>query len=426
MTGWAGRVLRVSCVSAIVLSMLLVAGSAQAKVSPMELVGKKAPDVSGKGVVAGEQISLSSYLGKVPVVLTFWSIYCKSCTEEMVALQKLFERNGPSKLAVIAVNEDGDVGLTRVRTFLERFETSEDGAKLTIPLLFDEKGEVFNRYRVVSLPTLVYIGKDGMVQGVIEGFEKGREQAVANAISKLIGDVSPEVLKDAAAEAVYDLDAVVPVCGVYRDGAWYRPLDLDESKAEAMARAKVQGEDHLRREAIRLALLDIGVSLAGAPKSPACGAPYGNEIRTPVLPKDQLDIFIDKINLPRSVDVVSQETVERERDLLLFRRIKVNLQVLRDALSSDGYSVEKSVLRIRFVRAAGFEERIFMDAIRDTLPYVSELVRGQGTRGKKESVLTAHATAEKVVEKLREIRIGARNITVDLLPGEIVEVSVWR
>ncbi|MGE5663187.1 MAG: TlpA disulfide reductase family protein, partial [Deltaproteobacteria bacterium] len=375
----------------------------------------------------GEAFSLSSYRGKVPVILTFWSIYCKSCTEEMAALERLYRKYGPEKVAVVAVNEDGDVGLGRVRNFLDRFTGPGGETKLSFPLFFDEKGEVFSRYSVLHLPTLIYIDRDGTVREVIEGYERGRELAVFSAIERLIGTVSPEPLKEVASEAQYDLDVVAPVCGVYRDGKWYRPLDLDESgRPEAIARARAEGEETLRREAVRLALADLGYSLLGPPRTPSCGVPYGNEIRTPNRPKDALDLLIGQLSLPRVLEVVAQETIERDRDLVLYRRIKVVLPVLSEQLEAGGYAEQKSTIRLRFVRASLLEERTFIEAVMTQFPYLAEIRKAPASKGGTEYVLTSHASGERVVDKLASLDVGARKLSVELLPGDIAEVAMWR
>ncbi|MGE5190384.1 MAG: peroxiredoxin family protein [Gemmatimonadota bacterium] len=408
-----------------VAGLLLLSG-ANAAAAPSDAVGKKAPDFSGKQV-SGEPFSLSTYRGKVPVILTFWSIYCKSCTEEMAALERLYVKYGAGKVAVVAVNEDGDVGLGRVKNFLERFTGPGGETKLSFPLFFDEKGEVFSRYSVLHLPTLIYIDRDGTVREVIEGYERGRELAVFSAIERLMGAVSPEPLKEVASEAVYDLDVVVPICGVYRDGKWFRPLDLDESgRPEAVARARAEGEEYLRREAVRLALADLGISLYGPPRTPSCGVPYGQEIRTPRRDKDALDLLIETLNLPRVLDVVAQETIERDRDLVLYRRIKVTLPTLSEQLDADGYAARKSAIRLRFVRASLLEERTFIEAVRTQFPYLAEIRKVPSPRGGTEYALEAHASEERVVEALRSLDVGTRKLSVDLLPGDIAEVAMWR
>ncbi len=406
----------------VVLALVLAAGTAHA--APRDLIGKKVPPVSGKQP-SGAPISLEAYTGKVPVILTFWSIYCKSCTEEMSALQKLFDKYGAGKMAVVAVNEDGDVGLTRVRAFIDRFGATA-GGKLSLPILFDEKGEVFARLGVLHMPTLIYIDKDGIVREVIEGFDNGRELSVVSAIEKLIASASPAPLKEVESEAVFDFDVVSPICGKYRDGKWFQPIDLDESRADSVARSRSQGEDYLRREAIRRALARLGVTLSGEERTPTCYVRYGLELRTPQYRRDALEQFIERLNLPRVIEVVNQETIERDRDMQLFRRIKVLLPAVREQLDADGFTVTKSTLRIRFARATQIEEKTFIESATNDYPYLSSIKADRTTRDRSEYILVSNTTAEKAAEKLRTLNVGPRKLSVDLLGGDIVEVSMWR
>lgn len=412
------------------LALALAAGlfgiGTAAMADPRDLIGKPAPKFSGRQV-SGEALALANFLGKRPVILTFWSIYCKSCTEEMSALQRLYEKYGAGKVTVIAVNEDGDVGVGRVRKFLERLSSKGREPGRTFPIFFDEKGEVFERYSVVHLPTLVYIGPDGTVREVIEGYEQGRELAVLASIEKLIGEVSPEPLKEVGAEAVYDLDVVSPVCGLYRDGKWFRPLDLDESgRPEAIARARAEGEEHLRREAIRLALAELGISLYGKKRMPDCSVPYGTEIRTPRREPDTIDLLVARLNLPRVYDVMDQETIERERELLLYRRVRIFLPALKEQIDNLGYTAAKSTVRVRFVRASPLEERSFVEAVHTQLPYLSEIGKDSAQGGRREYLIVSHAPPGRVVEAMRGLDVGPRKLSVELLPGGIAEVAMWR
>ncbi len=411
---------------AMILAVFFLGSGVSAFPAPRNLVGKPAPMFSGKQI-SGEPLTLKNFLGKGPVILTFWSIYCKSCTEEMSALQRLYEKYGKSKLSVIAVNEDRDVGIDRVRKFLERFSTTGEEPRLTFPIFFDEKEKVFNQYSVVHLPTLVYIGRKGKVREVIEGYERGRELAVLASIEKLLEEVSPGTLKEVAAEAVYDLDIAAPICGTYRDGKWFRPLDLDETgRPEAIARARAGGEEHLRREAIRLALAELGISLRGKSRIPVCEVSYGLEIRTPRREPDTIDLLVARLNLPRIIDVVDQETIERERELVLYRRIKILLPALKDQLARLGYTEAKNVVRVRFVRASPLEERSFVEAMQTQFPYLSEIRKVPAPRGGREYQVHSHAAPEKVVETMRGLDVGPRKLSVDQLPGDIAEVAMWR
>lgn len=390
-----------------------------------DLIGKPAPDFQGASPF-GKPVSLSASRGKVPTVLTFWSVYCTTCVEEMAGLQRLYEKYGPGGVAVVAVNEDADVGVERVKAFLDRSAATADG-KFTYDILFDGTGEVLRAYGVSRLPTLVFIDREGTVREVIEEGGEGREMRVVSAIRKLVGAVGPEGLREAASEASFDLDAKVPLCGTYRDGKWYRPFDLDETRQDVVARARAEGEEVLRREAVRRALLQLGVTLYRQDRTPGCRATYGMELRSIYHRKDALDRFMDRLNLPRVLEVESQETVERERELTLYRRIKVVLPALREQLLLDDYSTERSDLRIRFARATPFEEHTFVEALYEQYPYLS-IVREvpSNLRGRPEYVLSSHATPAKAVERLKALDIGARKIAVELLAGGIAEVTIWR
>jgi len=393
--------------------------------APKDLVGKPAPEFKGASPF-GKPVSLSAYRGKVPTVLTFWSIYCTTCIEEMAGLQRLYEKYGPVGISVIAVNEDADVGVGRVKAFLDRSAATADG-KFTFDILFDGKRDVMRAYGVSRLPTLFFIDGDGTVREVIEGGGDGREMQVVSAIGKLVGAVGPEGLREAASEASFDLDAKVPLCGTYRAGKWYRPLDLDETRQDVVARARAEGEEYLRREAVKRTLLQLGVALHAEDRIPECRSTYGVDLRSPYHRKDALDRFMDRLNLPRVLEVESQETVERERELTLYRRVKVFLPVLREQFLQDGYSTERSDLRIRFARATPFEENTFVEAIYEQYPYLSTVREiPSELRGRPEYVVSSHTTPAKAVEQLKALDIGSRKIAVELLEGGIAEVRLWR
>ena len=135
---------------AAVLSACMILSGGAAFAAPKLMVGKPAPDFTGAKPF-GPAVSITQFKGKVPLILTFWSIYCKTCVEEMGGLQKLYERYGPEKVAVVAVNEDADVGVERVKAFLDR-QAESPGGKISYPVLFDGKGDVFKAYGVLHLP----------------------------------------------------------------------------------------------------------------------------------------------------------------------------------------------------------------------------------------------------------------------------------
>ncbi len=59
-------------------------------------------------------------------------------------------------------------------------------------------------------------------------------------------------------------------------------------------------------------------------------------------------------------------------------------------------------------------------------PYLANIRKDASSRGSTEYVLVSHASAERVVEKLRSVDVGPRKLSVELLPGDIAEVDMWR
>ena len=54
------------------------------------LIGKTAPDFTLTDM-AGQQVSLSQYRGKV-VILNFWATWCPPCREEMPSMEALYQK----------------------------------------------------------------------------------------------------------------------------------------------------------------------------------------------------------------------------------------------------------------------------------------------------------------------------------------------
>ncbi len=123
---------------------------------------------------SGRTIDLADFLGRVPVVLNFWSIYCDSCVEEMLSLQKLEDKYGGKNLAILAINEDINISQDRIRRFLERLERFQ--GKVTYPILFDQDSAIFNSYRGNLLPTLVLINRDGKIVSTFRGYTAERDR----------------------------------------------------------------------------------------------------------------------------------------------------------------------------------------------------------------------------------------------------------
>jgi len=121
-------------------------------------VGALAPDFLLESV-DGDETRLSDFRGN-PVVLNFWATWCRPCRQEMPLLVDAAADHDASGLVVIGLN------LQEGKALIEPF--AEDYG-IDFPLLVDRDGEVGDRYRLLGLPTTVFIDSDGTIQSIYAG-----------------------------------------------------------------------------------------------------------------------------------------------------------------------------------------------------------------------------------------------------------------
>lgn len=123
-----------------------------------QVAGDTAPDVRLESL-GGDTLRLSDFRGR-PVVLNFWASWCPPCRNEMPMLADVWRARHDSGLVVIGVDgRDQEKTLNDVRRFIARYE-------VPFPILLDEGGKVRQRYRLLGLPTTVFIDRGGTVRFV--------------------------------------------------------------------------------------------------------------------------------------------------------------------------------------------------------------------------------------------------------------------
>lgn len=121
--------------------------------------GKLAPNFEVSNF-DGERVQLADFRGR-PVFLNFWASWCGPCRAEMPAIQSVLDQYQDQGLVVLAVDNG------------ERFEAAH-GFIEELGLHFTEFGldpgqDVIDRYRVVAMPTSVFIDAEGVITRVHAG-----------------------------------------------------------------------------------------------------------------------------------------------------------------------------------------------------------------------------------------------------------------
>jgi thiol-disulfide isomerase/thioredoxin len=126
---------------------------------PAPVAGHPAPDFE-LASTEGQPVRLSDFRGK-PVILNFWATWCAPCRAEFPEFQKAAVDNA-DRLVIIGVNNTTADQPDLVPDFLKEFG-------VTFPIVLDEKGETIKTYRILGLPTTVFIDSNGIVNEVFTG-----------------------------------------------------------------------------------------------------------------------------------------------------------------------------------------------------------------------------------------------------------------
>lgn len=114
----------------------------------------------------GRELALSELRGK-PVVMNFWASWCVSCRAGAPILAATARRHqGYLHFLGVNVLDDPD----DARRFHQQFS-------LPFPSVVDEEGSVLRAYRIVGLPTTVFITRSGRIFRVHPGPYVGPEAA---------------------------------------------------------------------------------------------------------------------------------------------------------------------------------------------------------------------------------------------------------
>jgi cytochrome c biogenesis protein CcmG, thiol:disulfide interchange protein DsbE len=124
-------------------------------------VGSIAPDFSLPDL-NGEMHSLGEHRGEA-VILNFWTTWCPPCRFEMPALQQAYERYSDQGFVILAVDLTESDDRDLVGPYREELG-------LTFPILLDLESTVSgDLYRVLGLPTSVFIDRGGIVREIFIG-----------------------------------------------------------------------------------------------------------------------------------------------------------------------------------------------------------------------------------------------------------------
>ena len=103
----------------------------------------------------GEEIKLSDFQGKKPVVVNFWASWCDPCKEEMPYFQEAIEQYGDEVEFLMVNLTDG------MRETVEKADKFIKKSGYDMDIVYDLDLDATYTYYISSIPRTLFINRDG-------------------------------------------------------------------------------------------------------------------------------------------------------------------------------------------------------------------------------------------------------------------------
>ncbi|MDP4219153.1 MAG: TlpA disulfide reductase family protein [Bacteroidota bacterium] len=134
--------------------------------------------------VNGDDMNFKTFLGKGPLLVNFWALWCEPCKQEMKAFMALSEKLKEKGVSMVSINTDKVKSIAKVRAWVK-------SQGITQPMLVDPDGSIAtNQFSMESLPYSLLLKPDGSVYKKHIGFTAGDEVAIEKELDELLNELS--------------------------------------------------------------------------------------------------------------------------------------------------------------------------------------------------------------------------------------------
>ena len=127
----------------------------------------------------GNKVELKKYLGKAPVLISFWATWCKPCQEELDEYQKLFNEYKTKGFQMLGISIDNKKTAGKVKPYIQ-------SRNYNFTVLIDSNSEAANEFNIQDVPNTFLLDKKGKIVFSRHGYKKGDELEFKKEIEKFI------------------------------------------------------------------------------------------------------------------------------------------------------------------------------------------------------------------------------------------------
>jgi len=125
----------------------------------------------------GNIYGLNDFLGKGPILISFWATWCKPCIEELKAYNVTFENYKEEGFTFVAISTDSERSIAKVKPFISSMNYK-------FPVLLDPNSDVARQYYARVMPYSVMLDKEGNILYSHVGYSRGDELKVEEIVKQ--------------------------------------------------------------------------------------------------------------------------------------------------------------------------------------------------------------------------------------------------
>ncbi len=375
-------------------------------------------------------LDLSEYLGKIPIVLSFWSIYCDSCVDEMISLQKLEEKYKGKDLLILAINEDIRVSSERIRRFLDRLERFR--GKISYPLLFDQDSEVFTLYKGTYLPTLILIDGDGRIASYHRGFTPEKEPTLLASIESLVtGRVAgtepskPPVKAERA--RIVTVTGKTALCGFYDEGRWQKSFTGNDSFEQELELTRELARRDATRQTFLQSLSLLGIELYSHERFQGCIDELGIHLdRDPFDTEDPVSNLLNLISYSDYFTTLNEQEKLIDKWYYVDREVRISIDALADGLALLGYLFEPIRIEFTYVNMSRLDQKDFVNNLLEQSKFIGGLEEPVFTHQSTSQVLEVFTSSQGFADEILGMDFEKLKVFVEQVTPASLELEVWK
>ena len=391
-------------------------------------IGTTAPPVSLPDIL-GVQVDMKQFLGRFPVILSFWSIYSDSCVNDMLSLQKLEDKYQEVGLAVMAVNEDIRVPRERIRRFVERLEKYR--GKITYSLLLDEESRAFNAYGVSTLPTLVLIDSTGRIAGYFHGLDPEGETGLLRSIEALVkgtdGTESVSAEKPEERKEFITVSGEAALCGFFDNSGWRKSFTGNDSLEQEMELTRDLSRRSATRQTVTQAIRMLGINLFSSKPMTGCVNSNGIQLsRDPFDTGDPTSNLIGLMNYSDYFETIEEQEMLIDKIYYTSRKVRVSMDRLVSELESLGYLFEPLRITFTYVNVSRLEQKAFTESLLNQSRYIGLMENPTFTPYSTNQVFEVYTSSQGFADEILGMDFGDLEVFVEEVTPTSLELEVWK